>query len=89
VRLAIGSITRVDQRLLLFFWYAAGRWGRVGPDGTRVPFDLTHELLGELVGARRPSVTSALGELRDRGELERSSDGWLLRGAPPADVTRT
>ena len=87
VRLAIGSITRVDQRLLLFFWHAAGRWGRVGPEGTTVPLYLTHEQLGELVGARRPSVTSALGELRERGELERREADWLLRGDPPTAVT--
>lgn len=87
VRLAIGSITRVDQRLLLFFWHVAGRWGRVGTDGTIIPLALTHETLAELVGARRPSVTSALTELRERGELERRDDGWVLRGEPPADVT--
>ena len=43
---------------------------------------LTHSALARLVGARRPSVTSALGDLgRDR-LLERTEDGWLLRGDP-------
>jgi hypothetical protein len=37
-----------------------------------------------MVGARRPSVTTALGQLMARGEIERRSDGeWLLRGAAP------
>jgi hypothetical protein len=37
-----------------------------------------------MVGARRPSVTTALGQLIARGEVERRPDGgWLLRGEPP------
>lgn len=84
VRLAIGSVTRVDDRLMLFFWHVAGRWGKVTSEGTVIPFDLTHVVLSELVGAARPSVTSALGELRERGELGQVEDGWLLTGDPPS-----
>ena len=36
-----------------------------------VPLALTHRLLGQLVGARRPTVSTALGELAERGELVR------------------
>jgi len=37
-----------------------------------------------MVGARRPSVTTALGQLIARGAIERRPDGgWILRGAPP------
>jgi hypothetical protein len=37
-----------------------------------------------MVGARRPSVTTALGQLIAREEIERRPDGgWLLRGSPP------
>jgi hypothetical protein len=85
VRLAIASTTKVDERLLLFFWHAAGRWGRVSPEGLIVPFDLTHEVLAEIVGARRPSVTTALGELCDQGRIERRGDEWVLFGEPPAN----
>jgi hypothetical protein len=39
-----------------------------------------------MVGARRPSVTTALGQLMARGAIERRSDGaWILRGNPPAE----
>ncbi|MDX6713590.1 MAG: family transcriptional regulator, cyclic receptor protein, partial [Baekduia sp.] len=38
--------------------------------------------LARLVGARRPSVTSALGDLARDHLLERTEDGWLLRGDP-------
>ena len=49
-----------------------------------VPLALTHRILGQLVGARRPTVSTALGELAERGELMRRVDGsWVLRGSPP------
>jgi CRP/FNR family transcriptional regulator, cyclic AMP receptor protein len=40
-------------------------------------------VLGKLVGAHRPSVTTALGSLGDRGLVVRDGDGWVLREAPP------
>jgi CRP/FNR family transcriptional regulator, cyclic AMP receptor protein len=81
---AISQLTRVDRRLKALFWHLAERWGRVSGDGVIVPLALTHRILGQLVGARRPTVSTALSELADRGELVRRPDGsWLLRGDPP------
>jgi len=81
---AISQLTRVDRRLSALFWHLAERWGRVGGDGVVVPLALTHRILGQLVGARRPTVSTALSELAERGELIRRPDGsWLLRGEPP------
>jgi CRP/FNR family cyclic AMP-dependent transcriptional regulator len=81
---AIGHLTRVDDRLLSLFWYLAERWGRVVPGGVAVNLRLPHRTLAGMVGARRPSVTTALGQLIARGAIERRSDGgWILRGAPP------
>ena len=85
VQLAVTGMPRVDQRLLYFLWHAAGRWGLVTPEGTLVPFNLTHDVLADLVEARRPSVTTALKKLRRDGKLERVDDGWLLKGEPPND----
>src|SRR6188472_3149693 len=82
---AISQLTRVDRRLKALFWHLAERWGRVTGDGVIVPLALTHRILGQLVGARRPTVSTALSELAERDELTRRSDGsWLLRGDPPA-----
>lgn len=78
LQLALGQIPRVDGRLLLLFWRLAERWGRMTPDGIAVPLKLTHETLGALVAARRPSVTSALGRLSESGLLRRADAGWLL-----------
>src|SRR3954465_9340742 len=81
---AISQLTRVDQRLKALFWHLAARWGRVSGDGVIVPLALTHRILGQLVGARRPTVSTALSELAEREELTRRPDGsWLLRGDPP------
>jgi CRP/FNR family cyclic AMP-dependent transcriptional regulator len=81
---AISQLTRVDRRLRALFWHLAERWGRVSGQGVIVPLALTHRILGQLVGARRPTVSTALAELADRQELTRRPDGsWLLRGDPP------
>src|SRR5215210_1696375 len=83
---AISQLTRVDRRLRALFWHLAERWGRVSGQGVIVPLALTHRILGQLVGARRPTVSTALAELAEREELVRRPDGsWLLRGDPPDD----
>lgn len=56
-------------------WHLADRWGRVTPDGVIVPLKLTHEALGRLVGAQRPTVTLALGELVASGRVTRALTG--------------
>lgn len=80
---AISQLNRVDRRLLALFWHLAERWGRMTRDGVAVPMTLSHRMLGQLVGARRPTVSTALGELARQGDLVRRDDGtWLLPGAP-------
>ena len=86
---AIAHLTRVDDRLLALLWCLAERWGRVVPGGVLVSLRLPHRTLAGMVGARRPSVTTALGQLIARGTIERRPDGgWLLRGDPPEPPRR-
>ena len=83
--LAISHVRRVDDRLVLLFWHLADRRGRMTADGIVIPLKLSHSAIAKLVGAQRPTVSTALGQLRDRGVLERdSNDSWLLRGEPPS-----
>jgi CRP/FNR family transcriptional regulator, cyclic AMP receptor protein len=83
---AIAHLTRVDDRLLALMWCLAERWGRVVPEGVLVSLRLPHRTLAAMIGARRPSVTTALGQLMSRGELARRPDGgYVLRGAPPEE----
>jgi CRP/FNR family cyclic AMP-dependent transcriptional regulator len=84
VNAAIEAIHSLDERVMVLMWHLAERWGSVEEDGVAMPLRLTHEMLAGLVGAARPSVTTALGRLRSAGLLERRTDGsWLLRGSPP------
>jgi CRP-like cAMP-binding protein len=84
--LVIAQLSSVDVRLHVALWHMADRFGRVRPDGVVVPLHLTHEMLGQIVGARRPSVTAAMGRLADRGLVEpQRGGGWLLKGDPPLE----
>lgn len=87
VALAISHHPRVDDRLLLTLWSVAERWGRVRPDGIAIPLPLSHERLATLVGAHRPAVTTAMGELTRSGALSRDTDRlWVLHGSPPDEL---
>jgi hypothetical protein len=87
---AISHLNSVERRLLALFWHLAERWGRVTPEGVVVPLKLSHRLLGELVGARRPTVTSALLALTATGALQRRDDAtWLLTGDAPGAPSPT
>ena len=87
VALAIAHHPRVDDRLLLTLWHLAERWGRVTPEGIVVPLPLSHQRLADLVGAHRPSVTTAMGELTRAGAISRRDEGhWVLHGQPPEQL---
>jgi CRP/FNR family transcriptional regulator, cyclic AMP receptor protein len=84
VALAISCITGLKVRLLVLLWHLADRFGTVGPTGVSVPVPLTHEVVARLVGATRPSVSTALKELADEGlATRRSGGGFMLHGEPP------
>ena len=84
---ALLQLSPVETRLVVLFWHLAERWGRVTPDGISVRLRMSHELLGQLVGCRRASVTTALHRIDDSGLIIRKTDGtWLLRGRPPDEL---
>lgn len=80
---AIAHLPRVEERLLAILWRLADDWGRVTPEGVRIPLRLRHQLLGELIGARRSSVTLGLRTLRERGDVIETGDGTFLLRSPP------
>lgn len=77
-QLLISQLPRVEDRLLALMWLMSESWGRVTPVGTRLPLDLTHEALGRMIGARRPTVSLALRDLAEQGALIRQRGGWML-----------
>jgi CRP-like cAMP-binding protein len=79
VLLAITQARRADVRLRTLFAHLADRWGRVTPDGIILPLRLTHNVIAQLTGLRRPSVSISLAELEREGEIIRiSRDNWLI-----------
>ena len=85
-QLVICQLPRVDDRVQAMLWLLAESWGHVTSSGVRLPVPLTHETLGALVGARRPTVTLALRNLVQRGAIVHQDSGWLLLERP-APVT--
>ena len=78
---------RLSERLRFLLWHLADRFGRVDAEGIVLPLPLSHELLAQLAGAQRPSVSRALKELERAEVVERRPDGsWRLRGTPPRGV---
>jgi CRP-like cAMP-binding protein len=86
VIMAIVHYPRIDTRIHMLFWHLAARWGHVTPDGTVLPLPITHALLAEMIGSRRPTVTKALAQLTDEGLVTQLRGGWLLTGVAPADL---
>jgi CRP/FNR family cyclic AMP-dependent transcriptional regulator len=82
-QLVICQLPRVEERILGMLWLLAETWGHVTPSGTTLPVALTHDALGECIGARRPTVSLALKELADRGALVRQDGGWVLLESLP------
>jgi CRP/FNR family transcriptional regulator, cyclic AMP receptor protein len=81
----IRALPRVEQRILAYLTHVASRWGRVTTAGLILDLPVTHELLGRLVAARRPTVSLALANLRDEGSLVRlDDDRWLLGAGHPS-----
>jgi CRP/FNR family transcriptional regulator, cyclic AMP receptor protein len=81
---AIMSIVGVEERLSTLLWGLAERWGRTVPGGAEVEVDVPQSVLAEMIGARRPTVSKALGSLCDQGLIGSPRQGqWLLHGEPP------
>jgi CRP/FNR family transcriptional regulator, cyclic AMP receptor protein len=76
----IHHVDRVRLKLLQL----AEQFGRVSPDGIRLEFPLTHDLLGEMVGSARETVTRCLDELQRSGFVVRDGHFYRLLISPEA-----
>jgi CRP/FNR family transcriptional regulator, cyclic AMP receptor protein len=78
-RTAICAMPRVEERILALLCHLAGRWGHVTGEGVTLTLPVTHEVLGALIGARRPTVSLALLALDQQQLLRRRDDRtWVL-----------
>ena len=71
-------VDRVREKLIEL----ARDHGRVGREGIRLDFPLTHDLLGEMTGSARETVTRALDELQREGFVRRRGRTYSLHVAP-------
>jgi CRP/FNR family transcriptional regulator, cyclic AMP receptor protein len=79
LQLAIGHLRHINDRLIGLFLHLGDRWGRMTPQGIHVPLRLTHDVVAQLVGAQRPTVTTGLNDLERAGQLVRRSDRtWVV-----------
>ncbi|HJQ51831.1 MAG TPA: Crp/Fnr family transcriptional regulator, partial [Gaiellaceae bacterium] len=70
---------RVYEKLLQL----ARTYGRVVPGGVRIDFPLTHQLLADMVGSARETVSLALSDLAGEELLDCRHHRYVLRIAPP------
>jgi hypothetical protein len=82
IQRSITAHVRVDVRVLAYLWHLADRWGVVTPGAIRLDIPLTHAVLARLVGARRPTVTTALQRLMQLEYLRRDGRAFVLIGEP-------
>ncbi len=84
VRLIISQLRRINARVFYLFWHLGERWGKHTPQGIVIGLRLTHAQIGELIGAQRPSVTTALSQLSEQGLVVRLPDGaWRIPSDAP------
>jgi CRP/FNR family transcriptional regulator, cyclic AMP receptor protein len=76
----VHHIDRVRLKLLQL----AEQFGRVSPDGIRLEFPLTHDLLAEMVASARETVTRSLDELQRSGFVVRDGHSYRLLISPEA-----
>jgi CRP-like cAMP-binding protein len=71
-----------SERVLGKLLQLARTYGRAVPGGVRVDFPLTHQLVADMVGSARETVSLALSELAREGFLQRQHDRYVLRIGP-------
>jgi len=77
---AICQLPRVEQRVLAILWHLASRAGVVTAEGILLSRTLSHQQIGDLIGARRPTVSLAVASLQRQELIRRQEDGrWLVR----------
>jgi CRP/FNR family transcriptional regulator, cyclic AMP receptor protein len=86
---AISQLPRVEDRVLGLFWTFADDLGRVHPDGIHIHLPITHATIGQMVGARRSTVSLGLATLAADGLLRADGrQGWIIASDSLEHFTR-
>ena len=78
------SVRHVDRRVREKLLQLARAHGKVVPGGVRLDLPLTHELVGEMVGSARETVTWAFAQLAREGFARREGRAYRLAVSPEA-----
>ena len=77
---SVRHVERLREKLLQL----ARSHGKVVPGGVRLDLPLTHELLGEMIGSARETVTWAIAQLAREGFVRREGRAYRLSVSPEA-----
>jgi CRP/FNR family cyclic AMP-dependent transcriptional regulator len=80
---SVRHVDRVERKLLQL----AREHGRVATDGIRLDFPLTHDLLAEMIGSARETVSRAIDQLERVGFLVREGRSYRLLLQPDVLLT--
>lgn len=80
---SVRHLERVERKLLQL----AREHGRVATDGVRLDFPLTHDLLAEMIGSARETVSRAIDRLERIDFLVRDGRSYRLLVQPDALLT--
>ena len=75
---------RHAERVRLKLIQLARSYGRVGTDGLLLDLPLTHELLADMVGSTRETVTRALAQLAHEGIIRHERGRYRIAVSPEA-----
>jgi CRP-like cAMP-binding protein len=71
-----------SERVLEKLLQLARSYGRAVPGGVRIDFPLTHQLVADMVGSARETVSLALSDLARQGLVHRQRRGYVLAIGP-------
>lgn len=71
--LSIRSFRRVEEMIMRLLEYLADRFGHTSVEGQVIDLRITHQDIADLLGTTRVTVTRALGDLEERGLINRTS----------------
>jgi CRP-like cAMP-binding protein len=80
--LRIRHLGSAEQRLHALLALLVNRMGKRCGDWCHLPFRLTHERIGELIGTTRVTTTRLISRIRKEGLLETPGQDSGLRLAP-------
>jgi hypothetical protein len=75
---------RHEERLRSTLYQLARRYGKVCRGGVEIPLPLTHELLAQMIGCARETITCTLARFRQEGLLKQDRHAYHLTIPPSA-----